>query len=203
MIEHERLRSQETKFGPENNWFKISYLEIYLLISDFLAESPEAIKNWQKCNSFYNKVSLKKPHLLYEPQVTHNCNKIYLLPQQSQKPTHFTNFSANMFLVDVWKHICTASFLDVQALNSQSSWKINVCVYLRISVRQFLFQRCRNLLSGEELNGFLKAARFLGILKFWNIFHLIQTFGNSSIFQHCFYHFPSWTSTVRLWLILS
>ena len=36
---------QKTKFGPENNWFKTSYLE---LISYFLAESLKANKNWQK-----------------------------------------------------------------------------------------------------------------------------------------------------------
>ena len=41
-------QSQKAKFAPENNWFKTSYLIIIFLISDFLAESPKANKNWQK-----------------------------------------------------------------------------------------------------------------------------------------------------------
>ena len=132
----------------------------------FLAESPEANKNWQKDNSFYNTVSLKKPHLLYEL-----CKKITLqkniLPQHSEKPTHFTNFSANMLLVGVWKHICTASFLDGQVLNSRSSWKVNLYVYLRISVRQFLFQRCSNFYL---VGGWMVTLRRLAVFKIFKNF---------------------------------
>ena len=43
---------------------------VYLLISDFLAESLKANKNWQKDHSFYNAVSVKKPHLFYTLQLT-------------------------------------------------------------------------------------------------------------------------------------
>ena len=48
---------------------------IYPLISDILAESLKANKNWQKDDSFYKTVSLKKPHLFYETQLTKQCKK--------------------------------------------------------------------------------------------------------------------------------
>ena len=41
-----------------------------LFISDFLAESLKANKTSKKDHPFYNTVSLKKPHLFYEPQFT-------------------------------------------------------------------------------------------------------------------------------------
>ena len=41
-----------------------------LFISDFLAESLKANKTSKKDHSFYNTVSLKKPHSFYEPQFT-------------------------------------------------------------------------------------------------------------------------------------
>ena len=44
--------------------------EVYLLISDFLVESLKANGNQQKSHSFYNTVSLEKPHSFYEPQLT-------------------------------------------------------------------------------------------------------------------------------------
>ena len=40
-----------------------------------------------------------------------------------------------MFLVDFRKDICTAPFLDVQELHSQSNWKSNICIFLYVSVR--------------------------------------------------------------------
>ena len=109
----------EWKFGPKYKWFKISYLKlvfykklfghtnfyirqhgsvdiirVYFLISDFLAESLKASKNYQKRSL----ISLKKTsliiwtstsliiwtsthslyepqlHSLYEPQLTHYIN---------------------------------------------------------------------------------------------------------------------------------
>ena len=41
-----------------------------LFISDFLAESLKANKTSKKDHSFYNTISLKKPHSFYEPQFT-------------------------------------------------------------------------------------------------------------------------------------
>ena len=48
--------------------------------------------------------------------------------------THFTNFPANMFLVGSRKIICTAQYLGDQELHSPSTWKVNICVFLCISV---------------------------------------------------------------------
>ena len=39
-------------------------------ISDFLVERLNANKTSKKDHSFYNTVSLKKPHSFYEPQLT-------------------------------------------------------------------------------------------------------------------------------------
>ena len=44
-------------------------------------------------------------------------------------------------------------FLDAQELHSRSTMKANVCVFLYISVRTFLFERLRKLLSGERGRG--------------------------------------------------
>ena len=39
-------------------------------ISDFLVERLKANKTSKKDHSFYNTISLKKPHSFYEPQLT-------------------------------------------------------------------------------------------------------------------------------------
>ena len=80
--------------------------------------------------------------------------------EHSQKPTYFTSFPEKIFLVGVRKNICTAPFLDPQELHSRSTGKENICIFLHISVRKFLFKRRRKVLSGGRLNNFLKAARY-------------------------------------------
>ena len=77
----------------------------------------------------------------------------------------FTNFPANIFLFSVRKNICTAPFLDAQELYSSSTLKTNVCLFLYISVRKFLFQRRSKILSGGEwvggrLKNFINANAF-------------------------------------------
>ena len=73
---------QKTKLGPQNKKFRISFIfEVYLLFSDFPAESLKANKNWQKRSpilpySFANKILLilwtsthstrSKTHSLYK-----------------------------------------------------------------------------------------------------------------------------------------
>ena len=52
---------------------------------------------------------------------------------------HFLNFPANIFLAGVRKSIYTVSFLSDQELHSQSNWKANVCMFLYISIRRYLF----------------------------------------------------------------
>ena len=86
---------------------------------------------------------------------------------------HFTNVVGrkSIFLVRVRKSIFTAPFLDAQKLHSRSTWKANVCTFLCISIRKYLFKKCRKLLFGEGLNNFLKAGRCVGLVKCSEIFH--------------------------------
>ena len=66
----------------------------------------------------------------------------------------FANFPANMFQFSVRKSICAALFLDTQEPHSWSTLKANVCVFLYISVRNFLFQRRSKVLpDGDGLGG--------------------------------------------------
>ena len=110
---------------------------------------------------------------------------------------HFTNFPAS---------ICrngAVPFLEAQELHSRSTFKANVCTFLYISVRNFLFQRSSKILSGEGmrgirwrwwLNNFLKADHCLGLVKRYTVYHLKWNFGNSTIFYSCFVNFQSITS---------
>ena len=93
MIEPERLRSQKTTFGPENNWFKISYLEIYLLISDFLAESPEANKNWQKSHFT---IQFHSKNLTYFTNLKNNIVKKYTPATQPKNYSLYKFFSKHV-----------------------------------------------------------------------------------------------------------
>ena len=77
-----------------------------------------------------------------------NLIKKYTPATQPKTLLTLQNFLANVFLVGVRKNICSAPFLDAQELHSQSNWKVNVCIFLQISVGNFLFQRSRELLSG-------------------------------------------------------
>ena len=109
-----------------------------------------------------------------------------ILPQHSQKPFWLYKYPSKHVSVCVRKNIWTALFLDAKELYCWSTLKVNVCIFLHISVRKFLFQRRRMILSDGgwaadwgRLNSFPKKARCLGLIKC-----LIETFWNSSIFQH-------------------
>ena len=102
--------------------------------------------------------------------------KITCSQNTAKKLSQFTNFPANMFLFGVRKIICTAPFPDAQELLSLSTLKANVCIFLYISLKKILFQRCSKILSdgmGDwgRLNNFLKAARCLDLVKCFTIFH--------------------------------
>ena len=116
------------------------------LISDFLTVSKPT-KTSEKDNSFYNTVSLKKPHSFYWSQLTWHWQQI--APATAKTLSDFTNFPANMFLFGVRNNICTASFLDGQEPHSWNTLKVNACIYLYISVIKFLFQRHSKISSGE------------------------------------------------------
>ena len=77
---------------------------------------------------------------------------------------------------------CTISRRPRTAFSKQLEIKY---LYIPVCLRQkYMFQRRRKLLSGEELNNFLQAARSLELVKCFEIIILIGTFGNSTIFQH-------------------
>ena len=85
-------------------------------------------------------------------KVTHFTNlnsfdiKNNMLPQHCQRTFWLYNFSSNH--VSIWCQKKTASFLEGQELHSWSTLKENVCIFLNISLRKFLFQRRSKVLSG-------------------------------------------------------
>ena len=100
---------------------------------------------------------------------------------------HFTNFLANIW----WCQ--TAPFLDAQELHSRSTLKANVCIFLYISFRKVLFQRLSKLSSGGvgggwwSMNFFLNAARGLGLVKCFTIFHFNWNFWKLNYFSAFLY----------------
>ena len=131
-----------------------------------------------------------------------------ILPQNSQQPLWLYKFPANMFLFGVRKNIYTAPFSDAQELHSENTLKANVCVFLYISVRKLLFQRRRKILSGGariggRLNNFLKAAHYLGLIKYLTIFHFNWNFWKFNFFQHfdtSFYRIKTLKFFGQFWL---
>ena len=78
---------------------------------------------------------------------THSTLQIACSRNRVKNISNFKDFPAEMFLLGVRENICTAIFLDAQELHCWSTLKANVYIFLYISVRKFLFQRCNNILS--------------------------------------------------------
>ena len=57
-----------------------------------------------------------------------------------------------MFQFGVRIKVCTAPFVDPQELHFRSTCKANFCMFMKISLWKFLFQRRRKLLTGGRLN---------------------------------------------------
>ena len=68
-----------------------------------------------------------------------------ILLQHSQKPFSRYKFSSKDIVFGVRKSICTAPFLDAQELHYWSTLKANVFIFLYISVRKRLSQRCSKI----------------------------------------------------------
>ena len=140
----------------------------------FLAEHRKAKKNHQKISLIVQQSFTQKASLILRTS-THSTLKKICSRNTAKSLSHFTHFPGNMFLVGVRKDICTASFLYVQEMHSWITLKANVCIFLYISVRKFLFLGRRKLLSSwgweEWLNHFLKATHCLGLVKCFTIFH--------------------------------
>ena len=93
-----------------------------------------------------------------------NIKKNVLL-QHSQKPTHFTNFPANMFLVGVRKKNCSALFRRPRTAFSKQ-WK-SKCLHIPEYFR-------KKFLSDGGLNNLLKATHCLRLVKCLKIFQFKQ-----------------------------
>ena len=79
--------------------------------------------------------------------------EINMLRQYSQKPFWIYKFSST-HASGVRKNIYIAPFLDAQGLHSWSTLIANVCIFLYIFARKFLFQRRSKVLSnGGGLGG--------------------------------------------------
>ena len=167
----------KTKFGPKCKWFKTSYLKFFVfenIISvsdiqrfyicpqvsmdiircffysfDFLAESLKSNKNWLKRSLIFQYSLAQKTSLILTTS-THLTLKIIYSHNAAKNLSYLANFPASIFLFGVKKSICTAPFLKAQELNSWSTLKANVCIFLYISVRKCLFLRRGKNLSGLE-----------------------------------------------------
>ena len=95
-----------------------------------------------------------------------NIKKNVLL-QHSQKPTHFTNFPANMFLVGVRKKNRSALFRRPRTAFSKQ-WK-SKCLHIPEYFR-------KKFLSDGGLNNLLKATHCLRLVKCFKIFQFKQKF---------------------------
>ena len=77
-----------------------------------------------------------------------------------------------MFLVGSRKIICTAQFLDDQELHSPSTWKVNICVFLCISVIPLPARcwPCKMFLSKTTINHGSLAQWHVSFK--WHLYHL-------------------------------
>ena len=76
---------------------------VYFLISDFLAESLNAKKNWQKNSLILRYSFIQKSSFTYFTKLNSLIILKNILPQHSQKPNHSSIFPAKIFLVGVRK----------------------------------------------------------------------------------------------------
>ena len=129
--------------------------------------------------------SLPQKNSLILRTSTHLTLKIFCYRNTAKNLSHFTNFPANMFLFGVRKKNCNGPFLDIHELHSSSTLKANICIFLYISLRKFLFQRRSKTSSGGigggwRLNNFVKAAPCLDIVKCFTMLHLNWNFSKFS-----------------------
>ena len=111
--------------------------------------------------------------------------KIIYSQNTARKLYQFTNVPANMFMFGVRKIFVLPHFLMSQNYFLEELWN-QMSVFLYISLRKVLFQRCSKILSGdgwERLNNFLKVACCLDLVKYFTIFHFNSHFANFNFFS--------------------
>ena len=142
----------------QNVIFGILFLKIlfwaynfFIFVEKFPRTSSEFLFNFRfssrKSQSQQKQHSFARKTLLILRISTHLTLKIICSRNTAKNLSDFKDFPADMFLFGVRENICTAIFLDAQELHFWSTLKANVYIFLYISVRKFLFQRCSNILS--------------------------------------------------------
>ena len=179
---------QKTKFGPKHKWFKISYLEFFFFENKSFGHATFSYLSRHSrghYQSFFNfrfpsRKSQRQQKLILRTSV-HLTLKIICSRNTNKNLSDFTKFPANMFLFGVRKNICIAPFLDAQELHSWSTLKANVCIFLYISVRKYLFQRrCKVLSSGGwDGGGWIISLRRFPV---WVLQNVLQFFNLIEIF---------------------
>ena len=135
---------------------------IFLYLSTLSTRSSGHDQNFLKIFTFFSRKSDSQQKLV---------NKItyFILQLLSGNPIHFMNLNVNLkemednihkivktlfhfthFPANTSRNV-TVPFLDAQELHSWSTLKANVCIFLYISVRKFVFHRSSKILSGDGM----------------------------------------------------
>ena len=99
------------------NFIRPVPVDIIRFIPEFIAENLKPNKNQRKRSPMLQCVFAQKTSLILRISTLLKL-KIICSQNTAKKPSHFTNFPADMFLFGVRKNICTASFPDAQELLS-------------------------------------------------------------------------------------
>ena len=168
------------KFGTKHKWFKISYLEfffwkcyfghkrfyihphvpvdIHQIFFDFRFSSRKSQRQQKLAKKIIHfRIQFHSKHLTHFTNLDSLDIENNMLPKHSQKPFSLYKFSSKN--VSIWcqkKHLhCTISWDTRTAF--LNTLKANVCIFLYISLRQFLFKRrSRFYLAVWRLNNFFK-----------------------------------------------
>ena len=131
--------------------FQWTLSEFFFLFFNFLAESQKKLAKKfihfaiQFCSKNLTNFMKFKSLEIESNMLSQHNQKLY---EFYFTKIHFTNFPVNVFLFGVRKHLYCIIFW-LQRTNSSSTLKANVCIYLYISVRKYLFQRRSKIFSGS------------------------------------------------------
>ena len=190
------FQRKKTKFAPKYKWFKISYLELlfentfsgtqlFYIRPHFPVDIITFFFNFRffsRKSQSHQKLAKKIAHFTIQfrsKSLTHfmNLMKIICSRTTAKNLSDFKNVPANIILFGFRKNICTAPFLLAQDCILKALWK-QMSVYLR---KKIFFPKSSKILSdrgwvGGRLNNLLKAARSLGSVKCFPIFHFNRNF---------------------------
>lgn len=111
----------------KNKWFKSSYLD-FIYFRFFGRMSQNQRKLAKRITHFT--IQFCPKNLTYFTKLSSLSIVKKSLSNTAKNLSHFTSFTANMFLVYIRKKIYTAPFLNARKLYPQSSWKSNTCIFL-------------------------------------------------------------------------